>query len=198
MRFGQWADVLANTTRPLKPTRTLQTGFFHWARGAALAATGNIADAARALTSLTSAAKGVPKEAMVGPVNWGGDVLAVAVADLTGRIAEAKGDHVAAITAFTAAVIAEDKLGYNEPPDWLLPERERLGIALLAAGRADEAERVFRAELDKHARNPRALYGVWKSLEAQHRDARAAHRDFTAAWAGADISLGDDLYPPRR
>ena len=198
VRFGQWADILANTTRPPKATRTLQTGFLHWARGAALATTGKIADAEHALTSLTTAAKGVPKDAMVGPVNWGGDVLAVAIADLTGRIAEANGDHGAAITAFTAAVTAEDKLGYNEPPDWLLPERERLGVALLAAGKAAEAERVFRAELTKHPRNPRALYGVWKSVEAQHRDARAAQRDFTAAWSGADVTLGDDLYPRRR
>lgn len=194
VRFGQWADVLSTATRPPKATRTLQTGFFHWAQGAAWAATGQLADAERALTALTDAAKGVPKEAMVGPVNWGGDVLAVAIADLTGRIAEAKGEQTAAIVAFKAAVVAEDKLGYNEPPDWLLPERERLGVALLAAGKASDAERVFRAELEKHPRNPRALYGVWMSLEAQHQDARAAHLEFTTAWAGADITLGADLY----
>ena len=198
VRFGQWQEILANVTRPPKTTRTLQTGFYHWARGAALAATGKSADAEQALAALTSAAKAVPKDAMVGPVNWGGDVLAVAIADLTGRIADAKGDHAAAITAFTAAVIAEDKLGYNEPPDWLLPERERLGVVLLAAGKAAEAARAFRAELQKHPRNPRALYGVWKSLDAQQRDARAAQRDFTAAWSGADITLSDDLYPRRR
>jgi hypothetical protein len=197
VRFGQWADIVANTTRPPKATRTLQTGFLHWARGAALAATGKIVDAEQSLAALTRAAHGVPKEAMVGPVNWGGDVLAVAIADLTGRIADAKGDHAAAITAFTAAVVAEDKLGYNEPPDWLLPERERLGVALLAAGMAAEAERAFRAELKKHPLNPRAMFGLWKSLEAQHRDTRAAQRDFTAAWSGADVTLGDDLYPHR-
>ena len=197
VRFGQWADILANTTRPPKATRTLQTGFFHWARGAALAATGKIADAEQALAALTRAAQGVPKEAMVGPVNWGGDVLAVAIADLTGRIADAKGDHTAAITAFTAAVVAEDKLGYNEPPDWLLPERERLGVVLLAAGMPAKAAQTFRAELKKHPANPRALFGLWKSLEAQRRDARTAQRDFTAAWSGADVTLGDDLYPHR-
>jgi hypothetical protein len=130
-------------------------------------------------------------------VNWGGDVLAVAIADLTGRIAEAKGDRTGAIAAFTDAVAAEDKLGYNEPPDWLLPERERLGVALLAAGRAPEAEAVFRAELAKHRQNPRALFGVWKSLQSQRRDATAAQRAFTAAWSGADVTLGDDLYPTR-
>ena len=198
VRFGQWADILANTSQPPKATRTLQTGFFHWARGAALAATGKSADADLALAALKGAAGGVPKDAMVGPVNWGGDVLAVAIADLTGRIADAKGDRKGAKAAFTAAVAAEDKLGYNEPPDWLLPERERLGVVLLASGHAAGAEAVFRAELAKHPGNPRALFGVWKSLEAQKRNAAAAERDFKAAWSGADITLGDDLYPRRQ
>ena len=195
VRFGEWADILATTARAPKTTRTLQTGFFHWARGAALAATKKTSDAEQALAALTIAARGVPKDAMVGPVNWGGDVLAVAIADLTGRIAEARRDPAGAITAFKTAVVAEDKLGYNEPPDWLLPERERLGVVLLAAGKATEAEATFRAELKKHPGNPRALFGVWKSLEAQRRDVSSAQRDFAAAWSGADIVLGDDLYP---
>jgi hypothetical protein len=196
-RFGQWADVLAQTGVAPKATRTLQTGFFHWARGAALAATGKDADAVQALAMLKSVANGVPKDAMVGPVNWGGDVLAVAIADLAGRIAEAKGDHAAAIAAYTTAVAAEDKLGYNEPPDWLLPERERLGAVQLVAGKAAAAEAAFRAELKKHPKNPRAMFGLWKSLEAQNRNSSAAERDFTSAWSGADITLGNDLYPRR-
>lgn len=197
VRFGQWADILAATAHAPKATRTLQTGFFHWARGAAFAATKKDSDAEQSLAALKLAARGVPKDAMVGPVNWGGEVLAVAIADLTGRIAEGRGDHAGAIAAFKAAVVAEDKLGYNEPPDWLLPERERLGVVLLGAGRAPDAESAFRAELKKHSGNPRALFGAWKSLEAQRRDASAAQRDFETAWSGADITLGDDLYPRR-
>lgn len=197
VRFGQWSEILANTARAPATARTLHTGFFHWARGAALAATGKSGDAEQALITLRTVAGAVPKDAMVGPVNWGGDVIAVAIADLTGRIAEAKGDHASAVTAFTAAVAAEDKLGYNEPPDWLLPERERLGVALLSAGKAADAEAVFRAELQKHPRNPRALFGVWKSLQAQRRGVNAARRAFEAAWSDADVTLGDDLYPRR-
>ncbi|MDZ7630228.1 MAG: hypothetical protein U5K74_02425 [Gemmatimonadaceae bacterium] len=159
---------------------------------------GQRAAAAVELDSLRRTLARVPKDAMVGPVNWGGDVLAVAVADLTGRLRQAGGDTAGAIAAFTEAVAAEDRLGYNEPPDWLFPERERLGVALLAAGRPAEAERVFRADLAKHVGNPRSLYGVHLSLQAQRNPgADAARRAFDAAWQGADVVLGPDLYPRR-
>jgi hypothetical protein len=75
VRFGQWAEILESTASPPKQTRTLQTAFFHWARGAALAATAKVSAADEALAALKRAAEGVPKDAMVGPVNWGGDVL---------------------------------------------------------------------------------------------------------------------------
>jgi hypothetical protein len=101
------------------------------------------------------------------------------------------------VAAYTGAVQAEDALGYNEPPDWLLPERERLGVALLKAGDPQKAESVFRADLEKHVANPRSLYGLWRALEAQRKPAVEARVRFEKAWASADVALGDDLYPRR-
>jgi tetratricopeptide (TPR) repeat protein len=197
VRFGQWADILA--AKPPASTRLLQTAIYHFAHGAALAATGKVAEAEADLAALKTAAGKLPADAMVGPANAAGDVAAVAVADLSARIADAKGDTAAAVKGFTAAVAAEDKLGYNEPPDWLNPERERLGAALLRAGRFAEAERVFRADLAKNTGNPRSLFGLARALEGQKKAAAAeARATFDKAWAGADVTLGDDLYGSRR
>lgn len=73
---------------------------------------------------------------MVGIVNRDGDVLGMAIADLRGAHRGGEGRPWGAITAFTVAVTAEDQLGYHEPPEWLLPERERLGVGLLAEANA--------------------------------------------------------------
>ena len=195
VRFGAWPEVLA--TAPPAATRTIQRGLYHWARGTAFAQTQHAAEARAQLDSLQRTLTRVPKDAMVGPVNWGGDVLAVAIADLRGRIAASVGNTADAIAAFTAAVAAEDKLGYNEPPDWLLPERERLGVTLMAAGKVADAERVFRADLLHNVGNPRSLFGVWRSLAMQHKTsaAAAAKKVFDTAWSGADVALDDALLP---
>jgi tetratricopeptide (TPR) repeat protein len=115
----------------------------------------------------------------------------VATSVLDARIAEAKGDRKAAIESWKNAVAAEDALNYDEPPSWYYPTRESLGAALYADGQLAEAERVFRADLDKHPRNPRSLFGLWKTLEAQKKTADAgwARAQFETAWKDADTKL---------
>ena len=197
VRFGQWPAILESKAPPA--TRLMQSALYHFAHGAALAATGKAAEAEADLVSLKAAAKKLPADAMVGAANTAADVAAVAIADLTARIAEANGDTAAAINGFTAAVAVEDRLGYNEPPDWLNPERERLGAVLLKAGRLSDAERVFRADLAKNTSNPRSLYGLYRALEGQKKySASETKASFDKAWAGADVTLGDDLYGARR
>jgi hypothetical protein len=192
-RFGRWEAILE--AKPPAASRSVQTALYHFARGAALAGTGKPADAEVELAALKAAAAKIPKDGMVGASNTGVDVAAVAIADLTARVAEARGDMAAAIKAYTAAVAAEDRLGYNEPPDWLIPERERLGAVLLAARRYAEAEKVFRADLEKNIGNPRSLYGLFRSLDARKNPAAAqAKADFDKAWSAADVTLADDLY----
>ena len=195
VRFGQWSDILQ--AKAPAPTRLLQSALYHHAHGAALAATGNVPGAEADLAALKAAAAKLPKDAMMGAVNAASDVTNVAAADLAARIADAKGDAAATITAFTAAVAAEDHLGYNEPPDWLLPERERLGAVLLRAGRFADAERVFRADLAKNTGNPRSLYGLYRALNGQKKDATETKTSFDKAWAAADVTLSDDLYARR-
>jgi len=89
------------------------------------------------------------------------------------------------------AVEVQDRLNYDEPPDWYYPVRESLGGALLRAGRPAEAETVFRADLERNPRNPRSLFGLAESLRAQKKAADAAwvRAAFEGAWRDADTQL---------
>jgi len=72
-----------------------------------------------------------------------------------------------------------------------LPVREVLGGALLANGDNATAEKVFRAELQRHHRNGRALFGLAEALRRQGKEsaAKSVQGEFEKAWQYADTKL---------
>jgi hypothetical protein len=118
-------------------------------------------------------------------------VLEIAKMVLDARIAQARGASDPALANWQKAVAAADRLAYDEPPVWFYPLRESFGAALLGANRAADAERVFREDLVRHPRNPRALFGLRESLTRQQKtsDAEWVDRAFTAGWKNADSML---------
>jgi tetratricopeptide (TPR) repeat protein len=187
-RFGMWDEILK---LPAPDKRfVIDTAMWHAARGVAQAAKKNLA-----LAREEKKAFGELRDRI--PPTWAHafspaqDYLAVAGHVMNARILESIGDHDGAIAAWNAAVQAEDNLPYNEPPEWFYPVRESHGGALLRSGRAAEAEKVFRADLDRNPRNARSLFGLWKTLEAQKKAADAAlvKRQFEAAWKDATVTL---------
>jgi tetratricopeptide (TPR) repeat protein len=191
MRFARYADVLALPAPPAE--RTVQLAWHHFGRGTALARTGKADEAAAERKLLATAIAAVPETAAFGGGGWAtaASALSVAAFSLDARIAAARGEHDRAIKFWQQAVAAADELPYDEPPVWFYPVRESLGAALLAGGRAPEAERVFRDDLVKHPRNARALFGLQAALAKQGKDADAAwvQREFTDAWKNADTKL---------
>jgi ribosomal protein S20 len=109
---------------------------------------------------------------------------------LAGAIAHARKDDNGAIDLLKGAIAAEDALSYSEPPAWYPPVRPMLGRLLLAMSRAGEAEKVFREDLDRTARDARALSGLRDALKAQKRDYEAEQIDqqFRSAWKVADTA----------
>jgi tetratricopeptide (TPR) repeat protein len=107
-----------------------------------------------------------------------------------------RGRYAEAVTAFEQAVDAQDALNYDEPPDWLQPMRLYLGAALLKAGRAKDAEAVYREELQGFHDNGWALFGLWQSVRAQGRTAEAEEirARFERAWKNADVTLTESVF----
>jgi predicted Zn-dependent protease len=107
------------------------------------------------------------------------------------RLASAQHQTDNAIEHLRKAVTLEDTLDYAEPPDSLAPTRESLGAALLQAGKAAQAEAIFREDLKRNSRNPRSLFGLAEALKAEGKTAEAAtvRQQFQRAWNKADTKL---------
>ena len=189
VRFRRFDDILKSPEPPASLTYT--NALWHWARALAYTATGKTQQALAEQKTFAAAAKALPANARFG-ANLGRDVLQIAEHVLSARIAGARGERKLAIELMRQAVALEDALAYSEPPDWYYPPtRESLGGALLANGEYAEAERVFRAELERNRRNGRALFGLSESLRAQGKTYAAAlvRQEFERAWKNADTQL---------
>jgi predicted Zn-dependent protease len=75
-----------------------------------------------------------------------------------------------------------------EPEYWYYPVRQSLGAALLAAGRASDAEEVLRESLIEAPNNAWALYGLMQAYDAQGDEVARTEIEklFTKAWAGRE------------
>ena len=196
VRFHKWDAILAMK----QPNAEMKaaTGFWHFARGMALAGKGRVGEAEAEYEIVAGAEKATPPdEVFTMPINnKTKDILKIAEDVLGAQIALAKKDNPAAATLLRDAVAVQDALKYNEPQDWFFPVRESLGGVLLKSGDVKGAEQVFRDDLAKNPRNPRSLFGLNQALKEQDRtsDAWFVEQEFRKAWKGGAGGLKvDDL-----
>ena len=187
-RFGRWEEILNEPEPPayLPVTRALR----HFARGSALAATGRLDEADAEKKAMEAIAAGLKEGTTMG-TNLAKDILAIASHVLAGETAAQRGDMDTAVTELTAGIAIEDRNKYDEPPDWVQPVRHALGAVLLRAGRAAEAEKAYRRDLEQWPENGWSLWGLARSLEMQGRasEAATAQGRFDKAWARADVKI---------
>ncbi len=188
-RFGRWDEMLKE---PAPPADNLfLTGMWHYARGLAFLAKGQLADADEALAKVQRISRDKALEYNLFSPNTAAAIFAIAPEGLAGEIAAAKKDYDTAIAHLERAVRLEDGLVYTEPSEWHYPPRHALGAVLLDAGRAGEAETVYWEDLKRNPENGWALYGLMQALRAQGKsgDAAVVEQRFSRAWTRADVTL---------
>jgi tetratricopeptide (TPR) repeat protein len=188
MRFGKWDDALAQPDFP--EFAPISRAIRLYARAVARAAQGDVAGARTEQAAFAEARARVPKEATFGN-NTASDILDVAESLMKGEILYRDGRKDEGIAALREAVVREDKLRYDEPPDWIQPVRHALGAALLGAGRFAEAEEVFRQDLARLPENGWGLYGLHRALQMQRKtdESATAEKRFDAVWRQADLKI---------
>ncbi len=190
VRFGRWAEVLEEP----RPPEDLQfsTAIWHWARGMAYVRLGQLDKAEIEHVRLAAIAQtDAMQQQDLASFPKAATILEIAANILGGELAGAYGYADTQISRLEAAVKIQDDLPYIEPPAWFFPVRQSLGAALLQAGRAAEAEAVYREDLRQYPRNGWSLYGLAESLRAQGKlpEAAQAQAQFEDAWKHADVTL---------
>lgn len=188
VRFGKWDEILA---QPEPPKAFVYTrGIWHYAQGLASIAKDRLDVADKALGEVRMLSVELPETDVVG-LNSASKLLQIAGYVLGGELDAHRGRIDEAVAQFRSAIELEDSLVYDEPPAWHAPVRHSLGAVLLALGRAEEAEAVYREDLKRHPDNGWALVGLSQALRARkaEQEAKAVDKRFKKAWAKADVAI---------
>jgi tetratricopeptide (TPR) repeat protein len=177
VRFGRW-DPLLRDTLPPDSADPYPLAIWHYARGTALARTGQLEGAQRELDRLERLASDPALRTFkVKNLNPTAQLARIAVLTLRADLLLARGEAQPAVALLLDATRIEDALEYDEPHLWLAPTRHALGAALLAAGRAAEAERAYREDLQHYPDNGWSLSGLALALAQQGQSATARQVD---------------------
>lgn len=168
------------------PDNVLVRAMWHYARAVGFARKGMLADGRKEVERLGALERGADFKAIA---DWGvpaREIVQTARLVASARLADAGGDLPGAIKAYREAVTVQDSLPYMEPPYWYYPVRQSLGVALLRAGRGDEAEQVFRESLSRTPSNGWALRGLMEVYRQRGDTAalNATRKRFDTTWLG--------------
>ena len=180
VRFGRFDEIPA-ITRPSEGEVAL--GMWDFGQGYARLRAGDTEFARAHLARVLEGAKSSASFRRHSAENLLGTMAGI----LEGEIHRSSGDLTLAIASFERAVGLEDELEYDEPEPLPLAARHWLGAALLEAERYEDAERVYREELEDHPHNGWSLFGLLESLRAQGKSSPEVEADFTESWARSDI-----------
>ncbi len=204
IRFGKWDDIIAAKLPEDQALYCVTTAMWHYAKGVAYAATGDVENALIEQEKFQLALERVPAERRIFN-NYCRDILRVGEEMLAGELAYRRENYGRAYDHLRRSVAICDQLNYTEPWAWMQPPRHALGALLMEQGHIDEAMQVYRADLglDKtlvrpaqHIDNVWSLHGYVECLEklGQIEDAEKMGGRLEAAQKLADVPIGSSCF----
>lgn len=190
VKFAMWDTILSLS--PPEKELVYPQAIWHYSRGMAYLGKQDMANAQKELDILEAAAADTTLQHLtVWNINTTADLVQIAMKVLAAEIAAKQNHFEPAISLLKEAVAKEDKLNYNEPPDWFFSVRHHLGAVLLKAGKYNEAENVYRKDLQIWKKNGWALKGLHNALLSQKKDTEAQKikTAFDASWQYADVKI---------
>ncbi|MCR6722144.1 MAG: hypothetical protein NVV59_18065 [Chitinophagaceae bacterium] len=190
VKLSMWDTIFATPA----PDRDLvyPRAIWHYARGMAYLGKHDLANAQKEMDSLRILASDTTlRELTVWNINTMADLTQIAAKVLNAGIAFQQNNSAVAIKLLEEAIVVEDKLNYNEPPDWFFSVRHHLGAVLIKEGKYAEAEKVYNRDLQIWPKNGWALIGLQQALALQKKDAESqkVKTAFDQAWQYADFKI---------
>lgn len=197
IRFGKW-DKLLQEAKP-DTSQIYANILYHFGRGMAFANTSEIHKAFEELLKINELMQDSTLKMPFTPFSPAIDGAIIAGNILDGTLTmkmKNEYENEIAINAFKKAVEIEENMVYNEPRDWLINPRHFLANAYLEKNDGVNAEEVLRKDLLNNNENGWALYGLYKALLKQKKNAGAAKvlSRFKTAFAKADIKISSPVY----
>ena len=190
VKLGLWNDILRSSA----PEKDLKypSVIWHYAQGMAMLSQNKIPDAKKHLVEMqTIMTDTTIKDLTIWGINSVYDICLIAAKTLDGEINAKEKNFDAAIALLQEAVVMEDALNYNEPPDWFFSMRHHLGAVLIQAGKFQEAIKVYDAELKNYRENGWALKGLMNAYEkiGDTKKYNETKKRFDESWKYADIKI---------
>jgi tetratricopeptide (TPR) repeat protein len=189
-KFGKWEQVLQ--MQNVDTTLIYPEIIRHYARGMAFLGKNNLQEAKAELAQLKAVTNEEElKKMMIWGINSMYDIASIAQLVLEGELVAREGNQEQGLALLREAVAIEDKLNYNEPPDWFFSVRHHLGPQLLQAKQYEEAVKVYEQDLETLPNNGWALSGLSKAYAGMGNKAKAqqAQKAYDQAWQWADVKL---------
>lgn len=194
VRFGKWNEILT-TPSPNSEIKHLKL-IWHYARGIAFIRKNNPKEAQEELDAIQEMLADPDLENLIAAGFDSSKTIAeLAYQVVAGELYALKGDLKKAQEHLEKAVAIEDGLIYTEPAAWYIPTRQNLGAILLKAQKPEEAEKIYKEDLELLRQNGWSLMGLYNSLEAQGKmdEALKIKKEYDKAWEKADIDINTSV-----
>lgn len=206
VRFGRWKELIALDMPNDRHLYCVTSAMFHYGKGVAYAATGDISLAEEHRAALAEAIERIPSSRICGDFpNRSNVVLKVGVAMLDGELEYRKGNFDSAFKHLETAIERDDALTYAEPWPWMMPTRHAYAALLMEQGRIEDAAAAHRADLGfddtlprarQHPNNIWALHGYHECLLKLGKmdEAGIVVQQLRIAKAVADVEVKSSCY----
>ncbi|WP_348812083.1 tetratricopeptide repeat protein [Flavobacterium maritimum] len=190
VKFGKWDDILKMklVSDTLKYPKAVQ----HYARGMAYLGKKNYTKAKGEFVKLEVLSYDKSLEKMtIWEINSMHSIVEIATKVLKAEILASERNFTQSILLLQKAIVIEDGLNYNEPPDWFFSVRHHLGAIQIENGRYDDAIKTYKEDLKRLPNNGWAHHGLKLAYEKLDNKEKVKEMDqlIGKSWATADIKI---------